>query len=55
MKIKVDSIIGDRYHVQVQVSTGGKWIDFGIMNLQERKEFAEQLRGMATELVKVQS
>ena len=54
MKIKVEEEYfspGNR-HVQIQVTTNGKWYDFGPMNMIERKELANQLRQMATELVK---
>lgn len=55
MKIKVEPVFacGDRYEVKMQVSKGVKWIDFGPMNYTERKELADQLRAMASELTKV--
>ena len=53
MKIKVeDSHDTTTRHVQIQISTNGKWIDFGFMNYKEREELATQLRGMANELTK---
>ena len=56
MKIKVEdygfSASGQK-EVKIQVTTDGKWIDFGVMNYTERKELAGQLRSMARELLEV--
>ena len=44
---------GDHYEVKIQLTTGGKWIEFGFMSYVERRELAEQLRAAANELLKV--
>ncbi len=55
MKIKVEQVFASpaERHVQIQVGTFGRWVDFGYMNHIERKELADQLRAMANELMKV--
>lgn len=53
MKIKVeDSYDTKTSHVQIQISTNGRWIDFSFMNYRQREELAKQLIGMANELTK---
>ena len=53
MKIKVEDSYDTRTsHVQIQISTNGRWIDFGFMNYKERDELAKQLEQMAKELRK---
>ena len=53
MKIKVEECFGGGTRfVQLQVAEGKKWLDFGFMNYQERKEMADQLIQMAKELMK---
>jgi hypothetical protein len=55
MKIKVEPTFAcsGNYVVQIQVQTGGKWINFGHMNYLEREELADQLKQMAKELLVV--
>lgn len=53
MKIKVENSYDTKTsHVQIQISTNGRWIDFGFMNYKEREELAAQLIRMANELTK---
>lgn len=56
MKIKVESsmLVSPTRRVQIQLTSGGAWVDFGYMNYEERKEFANQLRAMANELMKTE-
>ncbi|HMZ56976.1 MAG TPA: hypothetical protein PK589_18545 [Nitrospira sp.] len=38
--------------VAIQVKTGGRWYEFGLMNYVERRELADILRKTAEELEK---
>jgi len=53
MKLKVEETFNVvQKKVQIQVASGGKWYDFGLLNYVERRELADILRKMAEELEK---